>query len=81
MYRIHFDPNVGRFVIQVLVWGFIWESVRSLNEQGKKTSPLTFETYDDTVAHVQKMGLHTLYQDRSANKYREHIQRHDSYAR
>lgn len=83
MYRIHFNPIFGRFVIQVLVWGFLWESIRQVDEQGKKTFPITFETYDDAIAHIQKIGLHTLYQDRSINRYREHIQngRSDNYAR
>ena len=58
MYRIHFDPRVGEFVIQVMKWGLFWITVST-------NHPLT--TYDEARAHVGAIGLDKLYQDRSEN--------------
>jgi len=81
MYRIHFDPKIGRFVIQVLVWGIFWKTIQIAreSEDPAKLPSFTFEehsfrTYSETIAYVQEIGLNTLYKDCSKNKYREHMQ-------
>lgn len=58
MYRIHFDPRTGEFVIQVSCWWFFWFAVST-------NHPLT--TYDEARAYVGAIGLDKLYQDRSEN--------------
>lgn len=73
MYRIHFNPKIGRFIIQVLIFGCIWAPVKKLAESNDKVEQLTFQKFDDAVSHVKSIGLDKLYADKSANKYREHI--------
>ena len=73
MYRIHFDPKIGRFIIQVLVLGFIWAPVKKLAESNDKVEQLTFQKFDDAVSHVKSIGLDKLYADKSANVYREQV--------
>lgn len=61
MWRIHFEPKIGKFVIQVLRYGMFWVSVRGGEEV------LSFVTHDDALSHVVHIGLDRLYRDRSAN--------------
>ena len=94
MYRIHFDPKIGRFVIQVAIWlGLRWKTVMVAQETESKVT-FTFEKhsfakYNDAMAHVAEIGLDKLYQNKSVNCYREHMNHaqpvqlplHESYAR
>lgn len=76
MYRIHFEPKGGYFCIQILTWGFIWQTVTRLIE-GPGTpvsSVLKFKTYHEAHEESVKTGLAKLYQDRSVNRYVEHMQ-------
>lgn len=64
MYRIHFDENANRFVIQVLRHWFIWRTILKVH----------FETYDEATEYVARIGLSRLYRDGSMNAYRAHMQ-------
>ena len=66
MYRIHFK-SAGFFCIQILVWGLFWVSVR----EGKTIA--RFVTFDMAAESVTKRGLDKLYEDKSHNKFREHM--------
>lgn len=71
MFRIHFDPRVGCFTIQVLALGCFWVSVKKLADSNDKTDRLLFSRFEDAVSHVKTIGLDKLYLDRSENKYHE----------
>lgn len=68
MYRITFDPHLGKFVVEIIsFFGFIWRRVLSEGEW------LQFSTYDEACAYVKAIGLDKLYENKSADKYREYI--------
>ncbi len=73
MYRIHFSPQVGKFVVQVLWIGSVWRTVRQHEASGPSTE-LTFRTYSEAKTHVSEIGLDQLYSNKSADKYRAHMQ-------
>ena len=73
MYRIHFEPNGGYFCIQVLFLGFIWQDVKLLNKDNK-IEVMKFEDLTSVRDEVKNIGLDVLYEDRSADKYRRHMQ-------
>lgn len=77
MFRISFDPALGRFVVQVLRFGLFWVNVSvTAYEKGVEKAAgfkLSFETYDDARKHVTSIGLDQLYQDRSENMRREYL--------
>ena len=62
MYRIHFVPNPGIFILQVLHLGIWWSSIKTV--EGKF---LAFTTYGDAADHAQRIGLTKLYENKSAN--------------
>lgn len=78
MYRIHFEPHGGYFCIQVLFLGFIWQDVKRLNKDNK-IEVMKFEDLTSVRDEVKNIGLDVLYEDRSADKYRRHMQG-DNYA-
>ena len=63
MFRIIFDPRSGKFFIQISGSMFFWTNVKDLS----------FDKYDDALAHVEQIGLNKLYQDKSANKFQEYV--------
>ena len=73
MYRIHFEPNGGYFCIQVLFLSFIWQDVKRLNKDNK-IEVMKFEDLTSVRDEVKNIGLDVLYEDRSADKYRRHMQ-------
>ena len=73
MYRTHFEPNGGYFCIQVLFLGFIWQDVKRLNKDNK-IEVMKFEDLTSVRDEVKNIGLDVLYEDRSADKYRRHMQ-------
>ena len=76
MYRIVFDPQLGKFVIEVSVFGGLWwRRVQSIaiNSQDSVTDDIQFPTYLKAYEHVINIGLDKLYEDRSANKYRQYM--------
>ena len=69
MYRIHFDHQIGKFVLQVSAFGgFWWSTVKNMDGDG-----YAFETFNEATAHVSKIGLDQLYKDKSANQFHEYI--------
>ena len=73
MFRVHFVPALGKFVIQVSAWfGLSWKTVKHLDE-GRTHVDLTFETYKAAMQHVENIGLNDLYRDRSDNRYRDYM--------
>ena len=66
MYRIHFDHQIGKFVVQTLVWHLFWESAGDA---------LVFDTYMDAKRHVSEIGLDQLYKDKSANQFHDYMGR------
>ena len=76
MFRIHFEPKGAYFCIQILTYGFIWVTVkRSIEGPGTPVEQVCqFETYDAALKETVRSGLDKLYQDRSVNRYREHMQ-------
>ena len=75
MFRISFDPAIGRFVIQVLRFGLFWVNVRrQIAGPGTPVEEkFEFQTYEDARKHVTSIGLDQLYQDRSENVRREYL--------
>lgn len=70
MFRISFDPQRGKFVIQILRYGLLWATVRH------DEAECYFDTYIKACDHVKAIGLDLLYQDRSENqrpRYPTHI--------
>lgn len=65
MFRIEFDSRTGMFIIQVLRFWVLWVTV---NEK-----ELIFDTYSQALAHVEKIGLDKLYEDKSRDKFRQHM--------
>ena len=80
MYRIHFDPKTGMFLVQVgcyfgLFWKTVGREIRGLAGETSVWEPLRFETYRDAGLYIDTIGLSALYDDRSANKFRAHMGR------
>lgn len=73
MFRIYFDPKLGRFIIQVHRLGIFWRSVMALNDDSSGTNQLMFKTFDEASEYVKSIGLDKLYRDGSANKFREYM--------
>lgn len=67
MYRIHFEPNGGYFCIQILKYNLLWVAMTD----GKSVK--RFTTHSDAVSHVDQIGLSTLYQDSSADKFAKYL--------
>ena len=63
MFRIHFDEQTSRFIVQVLRYNFLWRTVKGID----------FETLLKARDYVGEIGLDRLYQDRSADKYNSFI--------
>ena len=59
MFRIHFDEQTNRFIIQVLRYGFLWRTVKGLD----------FSTLRDARSYASSTGLDELYKDKSADKF------------
>jgi len=80
MFRISFDPAIGRFVIQVLRFGLFWVNVSvTAYEKGVEKAAgfkLSFETYEAARKHVTSIGLDQLYQDRSENTRHNYMLTH-----
>lgn len=68
MFRIHFDPKLGRFVLQVKT-GLFWRTTMSLANSNDTTSWMLFATYDEVMDHVKAIGLNKLYRDGSRNVF------------
>lgn len=73
MFRIHFDPKLGRFIVQIHHLGMFWRSVMALNEDKSGTDLLMFKTFDEASEYVKSIGLDKLYRDMSVNKFREYM--------
>ena len=77
MYRIHFDPKISKFVVQVQRFGLLWVTctVLCIDREGPNDVYLTntFDTYLKAAEYVTAIGLDTLYADKSANMYRAHM--------
>lgn len=74
MFRIHFERHGGYFCIQILFFGFIWQDVKRPSNDDKKMEILKFPDLESARAEAKKIGLDELYQDRSADKFRRHMQ-------
>lgn len=76
MYRIHYNHDGGFFCIQILVWGFIWVTVR--RHIGGPGTPvkevIKFMRLEEARKHVKDTGLSALYQDKSKDKFRNYMQ-------
>ena len=61
MFRIGFDSSTSMFTVQVLVWGFIWRTVRGQAADVEVGQPDTvarnFKTYAEARKWVQGIGL------------------------
>lgn len=83
MFRIFFDPETGRFKLQVIKLHMFWVNVKvdSFSTGGIESTPipvkqkthLSFPTYEAATNYVKSIGLDLLYEDRSANKFRQYM--------
>ena len=75
MFRIHFEPNGGYFCFQVPFLWLFWQKVKASQENGATgtVKVVKFASYTEAKETAEEMGLTTLYEDRSANKYRAHM--------
>lgn len=55
MYRIHFQVRTGKWVIQFLVWGLFWVTVK--DDAGQ----VRFEDFDAAVDYTTVRGLDQMY--------------------
>ena len=68
MFRISFDPKIGMFVIEVVAFfGLVWRRVLSEGDWRM------FTTYAEACDYVKAIGLDKLYENKSADRYREYI--------
>lgn len=65
MYRIYFDPKTSTFVIQILMCNVLWRNAKGMS----------FATYDEAQRKVAEVGLDKLYTNKSADQYRDYMQR------
>ncbi len=72
MYRIHFDHKIGRFTIQVLIFGLFWRDVAESGDE-QNSNRITFKTIDEAIQHVKSIGLDRLYADKSVNKFNNYM--------
>ena len=79
MYRIHFKHLGGFFCIQVVVFGLMWVSVR------KDGKIVQHETFDSASKAVVDLGLDKLYENKSADMYRQQVRQpnpaYDTFSR
>ena len=73
MYRIHFDPRISLFIVQVLCWGFWWRTVRhniSRGAHGETPAyePRTWNTYEEARKWCRSIGLHEAYGEQQSPK-------------
>ena len=68
MFRIHFDPKLGRFIVQVKT-GLFWRTTMCLADGSDKTDKCLYKTYDEAMDHVKSVGLDKLYRDGSRNRF------------
>jgi hypothetical protein len=57
MYRISFETNSSRWIIQLQKFGFLWVPLREL---GKTQS---WPDYDTAASYVEKVGLDKVYRN------------------
>ena len=74
MFRIHFDPKLGRFLIQINRHHIFWKSIMTLNEDSSSSEVMMFKTFGEASDYVKSIGLDKLYRDRSENKFREYME-------
>ena len=80
MFRIHFNPKTGRFVIQIgcclgLFWRTVQREVHGLGGEPAAVLDHEFDTYNEALIYATNIGIDTLYADRSANQFRAHMGR------
>lgn len=73
MFRIHFDPTTGQFVVQVLSFGCFWTTVRRKRADEPTAKIAGFATYEEAGKYVSSIGLDKLYTNKSADKFRAHM--------
>lgn len=72
IYRIHFEPKGGSFVLQFQKFFMCWETVQKLEgKAGEKPMhvPLTFDTYDAAEQYVKEKGIDKAYDRRDTKGY------------
>lgn len=73
MYRIHFDHKIGRFTIQVLIFGLFWRDIALSDDIKPIADRATFKTIDEAIQYVTSIGLNRLYADKSVNKFNNYM--------
>lgn len=73
MYRIHFDHKIGRFTIQVLIFGLFWRDIALSDDIEPISDRATFKTIDEAIQYVKSIGLDRLYTDKSVNKFNNYM--------
>lgn len=73
MYRIHFAPRLGRFVVQVLAFGIFWRTVVNGD------TIQSFESFTEATNYVTSIGLDKLYKNYSEDAYRAHMRGQTGY--
>lgn len=56
MYRIALDAKTSQWVIQLLMFGFFWISIK------KTGKPLSFDTFDHAASFVAESGINKAYE-------------------
>lgn len=67
MYRIHFDPKKGFWVVQFLRWGFFWVSVKEAALLKNIPVPKSFPDFDAALHYVEEKGITRVYRDRTGS--------------
>lgn len=77
MYRIHFDHRIGRFVIQVLVFGLFWRDIAKSSDTEPVSDRLSFAKLVEAENYIQSIGLARLYKNKSANEFSKYMENND----
>ena len=79
MYRVHFDPKTGWFILQVSsgLFSMFWTTIMETFAEAPADAPKVrqYATYAEAQKFATESGLATLYVDRSANNFRAHMGR------
>lgn len=75
MFRIHFDPSISMFVVQMLYFGCIWRTcyLRCEDRDGPHSAKVrqTFNTYEQARAWTQAKGLDKAYHEQQPHSERQ----------
>jgi hypothetical protein len=74
IYRIHFEPKGGHWVIQFQRLFMFWDTVQVKEEKEPVLKDLTFDTYEKAESFVVERGIDKAYDRRDSKGYATALQ-------